>query len=253
MTKPEIITYRDLDIEIWLDEDVNENPNEMAEPDLKLVHDHRELSVYPELAQAMYHLESEHPLWETHWWFPTKTYIHSGIHLDIGLNGFDEDPGGWDTSHCGYILVSKKEWLTELEALGQAKAYCETWNQYLNEEIYGWVIGDNECWGYYGDDGKEQAILDAKAVVDELIEESNDPKIPIKFKIGKEYHYTEIEDRTEAGDFYMNEIGEDCKIGESFIILDTPDSDNVCSFIMTRYGSGAYYKCIYSDFQKPVS
>ena len=54
-------------------------------------------------------------------------------------------------------------------AEGQRR-YIETFNAYLNGEVYGYVVDDYEdsCWGYYS---VEDAIGEAKSIVDWKIEE----------------------------------------------------------------------------------
>jgi hypothetical protein len=68
-----------------------------------------------------------------------------------------------------------------------------------------------------------------------------------RFKIGKEYHYTEIEDLANSFSeiLTLTEYGPNV-IGESFLVLKNT-FDKCVSFIMTRYGNDAYYKCIYKD------
>jgi len=100
-----------------------------------------------------------------YWIFPVSAYIHSGVRLSLGnmrdaSGGFDGQ--GWDTSHVGAVLASKKEWRTRKAAEKAALQKVETWNQYLAGDIWGCVLekydhkkqaveaGHESCWGYYG-------------------------------------------------------------------------------------------------------
>jgi len=100
-----------------------------------------------------------------HWIFPVSAYIHSEVRLSLGnmrdaSGGFDG--AGWDTSHVGAVLASKKEWRTRKAAEKAALGKVETWNQYLAGDIWGCVLekydhekntiegGRDDVWGYYG-------------------------------------------------------------------------------------------------------
>jgi hypothetical protein len=111
---------------------------------------------------------------------------HSGVWMRTGKRGFQEDPGGWDTSHVGYIWVtkekmkkefSKKKWGKKLEA----KAYeileqeVKTYSQYLEGDIWGFIITDasgndvDSCYGFYGYD---YCLQEAKSQVDYYAKEA---------------------------------------------------------------------------------
>ena len=51
-------------------------------------------------------------------------------------NNFQCDPGGWDTSHVGIVLVSKLEAKKVEEALKLAQGLIEYWNKYLQGDVY---------------------------------------------------------------------------------------------------------------------
>ena len=67
--------------------------------------------------------------------FQLACLIHSGVWLSLG-SSFAGDPGGWDTSHIGVVLVSKKETSDENKALKLAQGLVEEWNQYLSNDVY---------------------------------------------------------------------------------------------------------------------
>lgn len=125
--------------------------------------------------------------------FLVSSYIHGGIAL--ALAGSIEDARfpdrQWDVSHVGAILIKDDgEWwgdddgLTDECAGEVAQSHVKAWNQYLNGEVYGYIVerpvtcekcGHTEyedldsCWGFYGlDYCKEEAelVADAKAKED---------------------------------------------------------------------------------------
>ena len=67
--------------------------------------------------------------------FPLSCLVHSGVWLSLG-DSFGSDPGGWDTSHVGLVLVSKKETRYKKKALEIARGLVETWNTYLTGDVY---------------------------------------------------------------------------------------------------------------------
>jgi len=70
------------------------------------------------------------------------------------------DPGGWDTSHVGLVLVSKKETRFKKKAAELAQGLIETWNMCLTGDVYGIVketydeqkeqVDIESVWGFYG-------------------------------------------------------------------------------------------------------
>lgn len=94
---------------------------------------------------------------------PVYMLDHSGIALSLGDFA---DP--WDSGQAGLAYVTPKNWAdtqgtewTGSEAdIEQARLLCagdvQTYGQYLNGEVYGYVIKDfdgetlDECWGMYG-------------------------------------------------------------------------------------------------------
>ena len=125
--------------------------------------------------------------------YPLYAYIHSGVCLSLGSDpsgGFD--PGGWDTSHLGFIAVRKRDFPGKERARKAAESLVETWNQYLSGDVYGYVVearvpdadgdeGDatyeevDSCWGCYGiEDARQQAREAA---------EHNQRQVPLPFPI----------------------------------------------------------------------
>ena len=99
--------------------------------------------------------------------FVLSALIHSGVWLSLNYS-FPEDSGGWDTSHVGAVLASKKEWQSKQSAYKAAQGLVATWNQYLSGDVYGIVverynknkqqINDDAAWGFYGYDYAIKAL-----------------------------------------------------------------------------------------------
>jgi len=102
---------------------------------------------------------------------PVSAYIHSGVTLSLAKS-FALDSGGFDTSHCGFVFAAKSEFKTAKKARAAAAGLISTWNNYLSGEIYGYIAENKDgecvgsCWGFYGDEGKADAILNAKDEID---------------------------------------------------------------------------------------
>lgn len=106
---------------------------------------------------------------------PLYMYDHSGITISTSPFGCR-----WDSGQIGFVYITQKK----LDEMGIAIKEDETWSefverlenyidgevevedQYVRGEVYGFVIknADGEhvdsCWGFYGDDFKENGILD---------------------------------------------------------------------------------------------
>jgi len=134
-------------------------------------HDYKrdEYNSWEELKDAIE--ENERPLVI----LPLYLYDHSGITMNT--TGFS---CGWDSGQVGWIYVTKKQ----LEILGTRisdnETYAEfkerlkeylvaevkTYDQYLTGDVYGFVLKDSEgdqvnsCWGFYGDNWKENGLTD---------------------------------------------------------------------------------------------
>lgn len=99
---------------------------------------------------------------------PLYLYDHSGITISMG--GFSCP---WDSGQVGYIYVTKeqieKEWNGDYErAQKYLEGEVETYDQYLTGDVWGWRVvetGDS-VWGYYGDEGVEYALKEARGSID---------------------------------------------------------------------------------------
>lgn len=100
--------------------------------------------------------------------FPLSAYIHSGVRLYLGTHKICQ----WDSCQVGLVFASKSEWKTKAKALKCVEGLIEIWNQYLSGQVYGFQVEDadgeqiDSCYGFYGDEGVEQAIADAKGTID---------------------------------------------------------------------------------------
>ena len=117
------------------------SPDEMGDDALFLIHYHRDFEIEKEdkirkedLAN-WYRGEKIDQEKEFHI-FPVKAFIHGNVSLSLGKGGFGMDPGGWDTSHVGACLASKKEWKSKGKAGEACESMVEAWNDYLGGDVY---------------------------------------------------------------------------------------------------------------------
>ena len=118
-------------------------------------------------------------------WLPVYYYEHSGLSVSTKRDYPYND--GWDSGLFGIIAVEKamvrNDWgwkaITEErreQILRSLEGEIEIFDSYCRGEVYGFVVEDEEgeeidaCGGYYGDDGIEHAILEAKGIVDYELE-----------------------------------------------------------------------------------
>lgn len=99
---------------------------------------------------------------------PIYMMDHSGQSLSTNPDNFRAcDPMGWDWGELGYIFVEpekvRKEYNTKRitkgireRVLKALNSEVETYNQYIQGDVYGYVLEDSEgnqlesCWGYHG-------------------------------------------------------------------------------------------------------
>jgi hypothetical protein len=110
---------------------------------------------------------------------------HSGVWMHIG-SSFACDPGGWDTSHVGFIYVTKedirKEWNIKRITAKKLKwaedilrSEVKIYNAYLSGDVYGYIIESpdgqevDSCWGFYNVDDTNYAEEEAKSMIDCII------------------------------------------------------------------------------------
>jgi len=116
--------------------------------------------------------------------FRCFAYIHGGVALSVGDHSFPD--ARWDVSFKGFWLIKREKgtW-TRAHALKAAQGLCETWNQYLSGDVYGYkiskVLSEDEdgnpedleeldsCWGYYGED---ECLKEAEGIVEHYQKET---------------------------------------------------------------------------------
>jgi hypothetical protein len=103
---------------------------------------------------------------------PVYAYIHSG--MTISLSPFS---CRWDSGKLGWVVVTKQAIRENWNIKNVTKKYVEmamnivdgeieTLDQYIRGDVYGFQVCDendnveDSCWGFYGDDIKENGILD---------------------------------------------------------------------------------------------
>lgn len=110
------------------------------------------------------------------WVFKVYGYIHSGISLNFG-----GPRDAWDSGLAGVMVANKSEFKSRDHAKKQAKFQLDSWNQWLNGDVYQFVILTTErcahcnhvaesvlesCGGIYG---LEDTVRAAKEQVDSLV------------------------------------------------------------------------------------
>ncbi len=109
--------------------------------------------------------------------FPVSLYDHSGISIHEGISH------GWDTGQVGYLYTTKERILKEYGgkqltkklkelALERLRSELKEYDQYLRGNVYGFVTDNDSCWGYFGDEGIEDAIAEAKHSIDIELKEA---------------------------------------------------------------------------------
>ena len=170
--------YKGHKIEIYPDLS-SDSPKDWGDDSAFLVHYHRDCWIENDLIsqdnlRAWYQGEKIEQSRDFHI-FAVSAYIHSGVVLSLEST-FPQDSGyGWDTSHVGAVLVSKKEAKTKAAARKIALGIVNVWNDNLSGNIYEYIIdGDGDsCGGFYGDYEKDSGALQAaRESVDYLVKDN---------------------------------------------------------------------------------
>jgi hypothetical protein len=113
--------------------------------------------------------------------FPVHAYEHGGIAMSVGdRTGLFSDP--WDSGFLGVVYVDAHCWeVTQgspwtgseedlMRAGNMAKAEVEEYAQYVNGEVFGFIVKSptgeivESCWGFYSiDDAMAEAVAEAEA------------------------------------------------------------------------------------------
>ena len=110
-------------------------------------------------------------------------YIHSGVALSLE-SFYGKLPQGhaeYDSAQCGVVIIRRKDILENFgikritkdikeRVYKIAESDIKTFTQYLNGEVYGYIIDDHKdsCWGYYS---IEDAMGEAKDIIDWIVKE----------------------------------------------------------------------------------
>jgi len=172
----ESIKYKGLTIEIKQDEGFDQSPDDDHDDGLFLIANHRDFTIKREGFA-----DSEDQLKETgkqYHIFGLEAYIHSGVKLALSNTGNFPDRQ-WDVSQLGFVFVKKSEFRQKAEARKVAQGLIEVWNNYLEGNIWEYVVKNNDgemldgCGAYVGDPDKTGILEDAKAAADSWL--SNNP------------------------------------------------------------------------------
>lgn len=119
---------------------------------------------------------------------PLYLYDHSGITISTGRFFCP-----WDSGQVGYIYMTKDTMEKEGWNKEQATKYLESevtvYDNYLTGEVYGFRIEDADgeeiesCWGYYGDDGKEDMIQECKQTIDRLVKKQEERNLLLSIQL----------------------------------------------------------------------
>lgn len=100
--------------------------------------------------------------------FALACLVHSGVWLSLESN-FHCDPGGWDTSHVGVVLIAKAEG-DAAKACELAQGLIEYWNKYLSGDVFCTVKEEYDkdkkpidyecCGGCYGYNHAQEALAE---------------------------------------------------------------------------------------------
>lgn len=118
---------------------------------------------------------------------PLYLYDHSGLTIKIGsfYGLLPQGHAHFDSGQVGFIYATKKDikdnWgikrITKKKKDHTEKILrgeVETYDQYLRGDVYGYMIegelSQDSCWGFYG---MEEAINEAKSIVDYCVKEDS--------------------------------------------------------------------------------
>lgn len=158
--------HEGLDVFIHYDPEP-QKPDEWAGDDLFLVAFHRQFHI---VRDGFNRPEDEERWAETHWVFPLRAYIHSGVALSLGRDGQFGDQ--WDSCWVGRVLAERSSYETKDAARKAAESLVDEWNTYLSGQVYGYVIQDpdggehlDSCWGLAGLDHAQAAACAAAEAI----------------------------------------------------------------------------------------
>ena len=88
---------------------------------------------------------------------PVFMMNHGGLFVSTDPTMFRMcDPQGYDWGQIGFVYCSEARAtdlnIRDVEAV--LRAEVETYNKYLRGEVYGFVYGEDSCWGFYQEPGE---------------------------------------------------------------------------------------------------
>jgi len=122
-------------------DDITESPDEEEDTGVFLVNYHsdfcveRDEIITEDDVKAWYRATRKVLQEKDYHMFALACLVHGGVWLSLE-KGFTCDPGGWDTSHVGLVLISKLEAKKVEKALELAQGLIEYWNKYLSGDVY---------------------------------------------------------------------------------------------------------------------
>lgn len=182
MCKIKTIQKGDYTVKIYTD-DYAENPREWDNM-WQLVSNYRRIDLN-ESEFTLDEIAERHKALElTHIIVPVYMYQHGGVALSLGSFVGRAPHAEWDSGVGFFAIVSKERLRHEygVRAITEKIRECairvlrvevETYGAYLNGDVYGYVIEDEDgnevdsCWGLYG---YEYAVEEALANVPEVVE-----------------------------------------------------------------------------------
>ncbi len=98
---------------------------------------------------------------------PVYMMSHSGVAVSTSPFGCP-----WDSWQAGYISIyrddllkayGKKRMSPQLRKLAVEilESEIKTYHQYLSGDVYGYVVGEESCWGFYGLEAAREAAKEA--------------------------------------------------------------------------------------------
>lgn len=166
----EIIMYRDQEIEIFPDENA-ESPDGWKNDESFLVYDHRDFCVqrkgFDPTEIFEHYQRTKKFFYDGYYVFPVYAYIHSGVALSLGNAQYPFNDR-WDVSMKGFALVQRVKGMWQRKkCYAVAESIVQEWNDYLSGDVWGYNSEFGSCSGFYGDAGKEQILVEAKAEIDD--------------------------------------------------------------------------------------
>ena len=128
------------EIKYLVQDDSNFSPDEEGDNNLFLVNYHRDFfvgrkDIISKEESIDWYQGKKIEQSRDYYIFQLSCLVHSGVWLSLS-DSFTCDSGGWDTSHVGVVLASKKEFKSRSKAVVAAEGLIKTWNYHLTGDVY---------------------------------------------------------------------------------------------------------------------